>query len=310
MATTTVHTKTAAVDREDPTRSVVVGVDGSDRNKAAIAWAAHQALGTGRPLTLLYVLDDYSVPVPHHSMSADDAHGRKALDQIRTRLVASHPDLVVRHEMASGATVSCLLDRSVDQSMLVLGKRGLSAIARTMVGSTSIAVAGRSRVPVVVVPDTWRQVDRADGPIVAGIDPDEPHEQLLRFAFDHAQRRGVGVHLVHAVDPDPVLVWDPALAGDYYARAKERGAERLEGALLPYRRAYPDVPAKHSEFCVSPSSALLEVATKAQMIVLGRNHTSRIGFPLGSATRGVLHHATVPVAVVPRSPSTRSPANG
>jgi nucleotide-binding universal stress UspA family protein len=297
--TTSAHAKTAAVDWEDPGRSVVVGVDGSERNKPAVAWATHQALGTGRPLTLVYVLRDYAFPIPHHSMASDDEQGRQVLDQIETHLRTHHPDMAVRPEMASGAPVSCLLDRSVDQAMLVVGTRGLSAVARMMIGSTSIGVAGRSRVPVVVVPDSWRQADHSDEPIVVGVDPDEVHERTLRFAFVHAQHRGVGVHLVFAIDPEPELARVQALEPDFYARAKQRGAERVEDALLPYRREFPDVPVQHSEFRGHPGSALFDVATRGQMIVLGRSHSSRIGFPLGSVTRGVLHHSTVPVAVIP-----------
>jgi len=297
--TTTSHTKTAVVDWEDPSRAVVVGVDGSERNQAAVAWASSQALGASRPLTLLHVLGDYGVPIPHHSMATDDERGRQVLRQIRTDLLSQHPGMAVRYQMAAGAAVSCLLDGSVDQAMLVVGKRGLSAIARTMIGSTSIAAAGRSRVPAVVVPDVWRQEDHADESIVVGVDPDELHEVALRFAFRHAQRLGVGVHLVFAIDPEPELARVHALEPDFYARAKELAAQRVEDALLPYRRTFPDVPVRHSEFRGHPGTALLDVATNAQMIVLGRNHSSRLGFPLGSLTRGVLHHSTVPVAVVP-----------
>jgi nucleotide-binding universal stress UspA family protein len=203
--------------------------------------------------------------------------------------------------MATGATVSCLLDRSVDQAMLVVGTRGLSAVARMMIGSTSIGVAGRSRVPVVVVPESWRQADHSDEPIVVGVDPDEVHAKLMQFAFTHAQHRGVGVHLVFASDPASELARAQTLelAPDFYARSKELAAARVEDALLPYQREFPDVPVQHSEFRADPRSALLDVATRAQLIVLGRNHTSRIGFPLGSLTRGILHHSAVPVAVVP-----------
>lgn len=298
--TTTSHTKTAAVDWEDPSRSVVVGVDGSERNKAAIAWATHQALGAGHPVTLLHVLDDYAFPVPHHSMDSDNERGWRVLNQVKADLITSHPALAVRHEMASGATVRRLLDRSVEQAMLVVGKRGLSAIARTMVGSTSIGVAGRARVPVIVVPDVWRQADHHDEPIVVGIDPDKVHERTLRFAFAQAQRRLVGVHVVYAIDLDPVLAGDPgAVSANVYERARERGADRVKDAVLPYRREFPDVPVQHSELRGDPGSALLHVAKRAQMIVLGGNHSSRIGFPLGSVTRGILHHSTVSVAVVP-----------
>jgi nucleotide-binding universal stress UspA family protein len=54
-------------------------------------------------------------------------------------------DQVVRAEVTTGRPVHELLERTAGARMLVVGKRGLGGFARVIVGSTSIALAGRSR---------------------------------------------------------------------------------------------------------------------------------------------------------------------
>jgi nucleotide-binding universal stress UspA family protein len=299
--TSSASEESSAVDRDRPARAVVVGMDGSGQKRASLAWAIHQAVGTGRPLTLLHVLNDYSVPVPHHSMTYDDERRPQVLELVRSEVIADHPGLTVHVVSATGDTVSRLLDRSAGQGLLVLGSRGLGAVRRLVVGSTSIAAAGRSSVPVVVVPDAWRQADHSDEPIIVGLDPQRIHEKALRFAFAHAQRRGVAAHLVHAMKGEPALVWDPSMRDDDDGRAKAHQADRIDAAALPFRDEFPDVPVRHSELWGSAAKVLASVGSHAQLIVVGRDHAGHAGFPLSSVTRVLLHHSDVPVAVVPTS---------
>lgn len=300
MSTTTADPKTATIDWRDPARAVVVGVDGSERNRAAVAWAVHEAVGTGRPLTLVAVLDDRTLPVPRPSTGVDEERDWQVLDRIAADVTANHPDLKVRAEVDCGGAVSCLLDRSVEQGLLVVGKRGLGTFGRLTVGSTSIAVAGRSRVPVVIVPDEWRQADHAWAAVLVGVQPGVDEETTLRYGFTQAQRKGVGVHVTCALDPQPRLVWDPSLGGAAYHHLQEDGVQVLEAAVKPFRAEFPGVPVHLEVVRGNPSSTVLDEAERAQLIVLGRHRDSRMsGFPLGSVTRGVLHYAEVPVAVVP-----------
>jgi len=295
MSSSSDHTTTT--DWADPARAVVVGVDGSERNRAAVAYAVHEASATSRPLACLAVLDDFVFPLPHRSMIADDEREWRVLDKIAHEATHENPHLIVRRDVQFGDTVDTLLDHSADESMLVVGKRGLGAFGRLIVGSTSIGVAGRSRVPVVIVPDTWRQADHATDPVVVGVDPDALHDAPLRFGFDAARRGGVDLVVVYAIDISPLLVWDVELGAPAYWQ--ERGAEGLEGTLKPLREEFPDVSVSVREARGHPATELLHEAGKAQLLVLGRRHRGRLGFTLGSVARSVLHYAEVPVAVVP-----------
>lgn len=194
------HRRTAPVAWHDPRRAVVVGVDESEGSRAAVDHAAAWAAATGRPLTLLAVLDDLPVRIPHHVPSAPPQDAFALIGEHTRRLRRAHPDLVIRRELELGGTVDRLLDRSVEQAMLVVGKRGLGAVGRWVLGSTSIGVAGRSRVPVLVVPAGWDAAAHEDGPVVVANAP----KNVLAEAQAVAARYGVPVRRVLPSDgPGP-----------------------------------------------------------------------------------------------------------
>jgi len=284
-------------DRTDEARSVVVGVDGSERNRSAVAYAVHEAADSGRALTLLAVLDDFAIPIPHHSLLPDDERDWQVLNEIAEATRQDHPELTVHRDVRFGGAVSTLLDRSDDQELLVVGKRGLGAFSRLMVGSTSIGVAGRSKVPVIVVPDGWQQAEHVSDAVVVGLDPEDTNDATLRFAFTVAHRRGVALTVAYAIDISPLLAWDVELGSPAYWA--DRAVQDLETALAPLRAEFPDVSVSVREVRGHPATVLLDESGPAQLLVLGRHHDSRIGFSLGSVARGVLHYAEVPVAVVP-----------
>ena len=65
------------------------------------------------------------------------------------------------------------------------------------------------------------------------------------------------------------------------------------------RTRFPGVDVTLVEDRGHPVDLLLRRAAGAQLVVLGRRESARFGFTLGSVARGVLHHASVPVAVIP-----------
>ncbi len=285
--------------RVDPRRAVVVGVDGSERNRAAVRWATHEAEASARPLHLVCVLDD-EVPIPHHSAATDDDRDWTLLRRLAADIALERPELTVDHELVAGGAIGALVAHSADRALLVVGKRGLGTFARLLIGSTSIAVAGRSRVPTVIVPDTWDQARHGHDPVVVGLDPDDVHAEALAYAFAEARRRGVRLVIAHGWEAKGLLIRDPAAVSRDIASWKEHCLARLTDVVGPARSSYPGVHVELVPRHGHPATVLLEVAESAQLLVLGRHDDSRLGgFPFGSVTRNVLHHAEVPVAVVP-----------
>ena len=81
----------------------------------------------------------------HHPRVDDPAHqpARRRRDMLPPKVTAGSPSR------------SCSTRRRGHPRMLVVGRRGLKTFGRALLGSTSVALAGRSPVPVVVVPDDW-----------------------------------------------------------------------------------------------------------------------------------------------------------
>lgn len=282
----------------EPGKAVVVGVDGSRRNRAAIEWAAQEATASGRPLNLLLVLDDRALPVQVPRADSEDLKGWRLLNSVATELASRYPDTVIRKEMAVGAGDVSLIARSEAQASLVVGRRGLGTFARLLVGSTSLSVAGHSRVPVIVVPDQWSPEAHAADPVVVGIDHQDVQPEVLRFALVEARRRGVPVVAAYGNEAVPPEAWP---SPEDIARHDGRAAEQALGrALMPYRREFPGVEIRLMHHRGHPLSVLLDEVGPSQLLVLGR-HSSRQrgGFPFGSVARGVLYYAESPVAIVP-----------
>ena len=97
----------AAMTYEGDQAKVVVGVDGSERNRAAVDYAVASALAANRPLVLIGVVD---VGVPEQQeAAAARGHEWLILEDIRDRVVAEHPQLSVRTLVRFGHPVSSLL---------------------------------------------------------------------------------------------------------------------------------------------------------------------------------------------------------
>ncbi len=280
-----------------PRRAVVVGADGVDPNQAAVRWAIYEAEASNRPLHLICVEED-GVLTPHHDRVPDadlTVLGLLAADIARQR-----PELTVHHELAAGDPVSSLLAHSADQGVLVVGKRGLGTFARLLIGSTSIAVAGRCRVPTVIVPDSWHQGEHRHEPVVVGLDPEDLHTAALSYAFAEARRRGVGLVVAYGWEPRAQLLRDPAAVSAEINEWKKHSLARLTHAVAEIQSDFAGVHVEFAPRHGHPATVLLDVAGSAQLLVLGRHDDGRLGgFPYGSVTRNVLHHACVPVAVVP-----------
>lgn len=272
--------------------SVVVGVDGSEGSRHALAWAAEEAARAGADLRLVMVVD-----TPRFPIRVSDERAEAILKELAAEVADLVPAEQTRTETYSGHPDHALLDNLGKARMLVVGKRGLGAISRLVVGSTSLAVAGRCPVPVAVVPHDWSQEAHADRPLVLGLDPYRPHHRLLHLAFLRADRLGVPLVAVHGWEGAGVPVWTDSPVDEW---EREAHAE-FEKALGPWRERFPDVQLVPVTSSHHPATAVLDQAEKgAQLVILGRHGSSRLsGFTFGSVTRAVLHYAHVPVLVVP-----------
>ena len=282
---------------QQPVGAVVVGVDGSEKDRRAVDWAADEAAATGVGLHILYCLP--TVPEGLGVTLAVDLEqlGAAVTARYRDRAQARHPDLTVTSETVVEDPAVALVLASHRAAVVVVGARGLGRIAGRLLGSVSQKVAAYAHGVVVVV----RDVPAAAGPVVVGVDPLDVDDRILELAFTQAARRAVPVRVVHArahrgrVDPrvEPVLT-----------AAAEQGSRALTELAEEWADRYPDVVVDVSEVSRHPVEALTAESADAGLVVVGsRGRTGLAGVRLGSVARGVLLEARV-VAVVHVGPGT------
>ena len=279
---------------------IVVAVDGSEGSRSALAWASREAVTAGADLRLVAVAEAHSY-APHFPVRLSKAAAVRLLEE----MLASLDDVVPREHLDSvlleGDAVSAVLGHLDHARLLAVGKRGLGAIPRLLVGSTSLALAGRSPVPVAVVPTGWDCDAHGTEPVVVGIDPLRPHGRLLHLAFRRAQRQGVPLVIVHGWEAPSAPVWTDGPLDEWEREAHER----FRAVVDPWAKRFPEVELRTATSSRHPAIAVLDEAEKAaQLVILGRHAASRFtGFVFGSVTRAVLHYAAVPVLVVPTDES-------
>jgi nucleotide-binding universal stress UspA family protein len=287
----------AAMTYEGDQAKVVVGVDGSERNWAAVDYAVASALATSGPLMLVGVVD---VGVPDQQEAAATAgHEWVLLEDIRDQVVAAHPQLSVRTLVRFGHPVSALLAAVGERDLLVVGKRGMGPLRSVRVGTTALRLAARASSPLVVVPPVWSARPHHPGTIVVGVDPAADDEESLRLAFREAMRFEAPLRVVSAVDLRPMLVWDKVLGAPLYRQWEQRSVAALEELVGPFREEFPGVAATVVRDNGHAADVLTDHVGDPQLIVLARDHHNGASIGLGAVAREVLNSADVPVLVVP-----------
>ena len=143
-----------------PGGPVVLGVDGSAEASAAIAHAFQEAWLRGVPLVAVHAWLDPVVHAPGDIMPVVFDVDRVAAEEARVLADAlagcreQYPDVVVREDLARGATRAALIDRSIDAQLLVVGTRGRGGIRGLLLGSVSQTAIHHAACPVLVVPAT------------------------------------------------------------------------------------------------------------------------------------------------------------
>jgi nucleotide-binding universal stress UspA family protein len=157
-----------------------------------------------------------------------------------------------------------------------------------LLGSVSLAVAGRADCPTIVVRGDREQREGRFGCVLVGVDGTEQGAAAVSFAFQEAQRRDCEVRAVHAWHGGPE---DQRIAQDV-----------VEEVLAPAVAAHPAVRVSRETVEASARQVLLREAETADLLLVGAHHrTGTIGLHLGLTSHALLHHAPCPVGVIPQS---------
>ncbi|MFC5262039.1 universal stress protein [Kribbella qitaiheensis] len=279
---------------------IYVGIDSSWRHSGALEWALRGAALRHEPLRAVYVVDETVRRAPYSEPTIVDHAAIDLVDEVQEHLDAGRGRLDNDANLMGGRPATTLVDAAAGSTMLVVGRRGTGAFKRLLIGSTSEEVVNVATVPVVVVPGGWKPGDHS-GPVVVAVGESDADLGSIGFAVTAAMEREVPLRLVHAWDLPSVHSRD----ADAIARAEQEwddNAQRWGEAIAgEWRLRYPELVI---EVDVRRGHAVDGVITAAEqcdaqlLVVGGRRHHRTTAMLLGSVARGVLHHASCPVAVV------------
>jgi nucleotide-binding universal stress UspA family protein len=134
---------------------IVVGVDGSDSSRNALAWAYDEAGQHGATLVVLATWHPPALPMSPPPEDYTDQPRQEALellDRFTAALVPKDPAVDVRTSVEEGKNpAKALIERSKEADLVVVGSRGHGGFVGMLLGSVSQHVVAHADCPVVVV---------------------------------------------------------------------------------------------------------------------------------------------------------------
>ncbi|MFF5213577.1 universal stress protein [Streptosporangium sp. NPDC000396] len=277
---------------------VVVAVDGSEEAGRAVEWAADDAFRRHAPLRIVHVVERGPYDIPRFSAPEWPGtlvmNGKKVLAEAERAARGRQPSVEVSTELIEGDLIRSLCDQAAGAAEIVLGGRGLGGFAGALLGSVSARVAGHAHSPVVVVRPGGEQARRE---VAVGVEDDPRCEPALAYAFEQARLRGCVLRAVHAWQL-PVHAFAPELVYDM-DEVRRAQFQLLRDRLGAWQEKFPEVTVLEDVQSAHPVDALVDASGTADLVVVGSHGRGALASAvLGSVSRGVLHHAHCPVAVV------------
>ena len=282
---------------------VLVATDGSADARDAIEWLLHAPLPADAHISVITAMP---VPVAYEALKMAWSELRKqagdVVEQARRRLADRWSDVTAR--VVDGDARRVILDAADDErtDLIVLGARGLGAIATFLLGSVSLGVARQAQCPVLICKGAPRPIKS----ITVAVDGSDHARAALRFVCGLPLSPDVSLHLVSVAETLRFPSTAPAIIApqlraamhDYETEARRR----LDDVLAAAKAAVPQGTAVSTATAIGPlMPTILGEADKhaSDLIVVGARGIGGVKrLVLGSVSEAVLRHATCPVLVV------------
>jgi len=278
----------------DPvSRTVLVGVDGSEDGLRAVRYAVRAAEVAGADLRLVHAVDD-AVLAGAWGVVYDPTILQTAGEQANATAIALAKDLGfpperTHAEVVLGNASAVLAKFSKDAILLVVGRRSVSGLERMFVGSTSVSVSATAHCPVIVIsaasnPEPTGQFKR----VAVGVEDGAKAERTIGWALKEAESRGAVLEVIDVIKPLPDGV-DPQID------AARDAIQSVVNALAP---EHPGVQVEVRVEIGEPVDQLVERSASVDLLVLGVRPPRVLGFSMGGVDRAVIAHAHCPLALV------------
>ena len=281
-------------------RKILVAVDSSESSRNALSQAFKLANEEKCWITVTSVVPPYDGEIEILGVKDIRAALRKPCEDVLAEVeaMAQTERMLVKTVCEEGEVYERIVDLADAENcdVIVMGRRGLRRIARTLIGSVTARVIGHTQRDVLVVPNGatvgWKT-------IVLATDGSKHSAAAAERAIAFAKSYGGELKVLSVVDvPSEFYADAPKAVEDLVQKAKGFVADvkkQAEAAGVP------------TETFVTESEAHQAVNNlareqKANMIILGSHgRTGLRRLLMGSVTEAVIGHASCPVLVVKSS---------
>ncbi len=290
--------------------TVLVGVDGSESARHALAWAVFIARRQHKPVRavscfhvpvmnrpdLLGFTVDQSIPE-----SVRNAHA-EFITAARERVAHLDPSMEFDGVVVEGTPQVMIPRLAKPEDVIVVGSLGTTGFVADLMGTVATAVVRHAKCPVIVVPgEAGIPHGTRLGSVTVGVDGSASGDTAIRWAWDIASNGGAAeLRVVHAWETSPGLYMEvPEVPTGRY---EQRGRNTLDHAVDRLAREVGDFGTLAVTKILSSDVsrvALTEASNSTDLLVLGSHgHGIVARMILGSISRSVVEHSHCAVAVV------------
>ena len=295
---------------------ILVATDGSNDAGEAVEWLAHFPLPADAAVEVVNAARlpfavEATIAMGWREFLAENQHvvddATKRLAKRWTRVAGRMLDGDAREAIVTAATQG-------KADLIVLGARGLGAVASFLLGSVSLGVTRNAPCPVLVCRGPARPVRN----ITIAHDGSADARLALEFCSRLPLAPDVSVHLVGVVEPLPYPATAPelirpklrALLQDFENETRNKLAVSLTEAAAVLRPHVRKVTTVMPTGVAAATIVREAEAHDSDLIVVGARGLGALRrMALGSVSESVLRHAKCPVLVVRPQGSSAGPAS-
>ncbi|MBM4125852.1 MAG: universal stress protein [Nitrospira sp.] len=282
---------------------IAIGVDWSDQALTAVTQTFHLYHPTDVTLVHGVNLGLFEQPIIAEATNLQGYNefrtamvgaGRQLLDRTAAMIPADVKTVRKINEIGSPAQVILDSAETVSADLVVVGARGRSRVAESVLGSVSHRVLSHASRPTLIVKDAAHPIQR----VLVAVEGRDDADRIIEWLTRHRFANPVELCVLNVVVPIGLDSPYDALG----AKAWWEGAESYAEEFVK------DTAAKllDSQYTVStkvavgnPAGVVEEMAHNADLVVAGSHgRTGLARFLLGSVSHAIVHHVSCPVLVI------------
>jgi nucleotide-binding universal stress UspA family protein len=269
---------------------IFVGTDFSFSASNAINVAAHLAVKLNCSLTLFHY---YHIPVPVGDMPFPpvsieeiEENTLAMLEKQKVRINSQFPTLKIETEVWQGmASIDIMgnMEKRTNVELIVLGLTGAGKASQWLFGSTSLDVARKSKVPVLIVPEdaSWKPL------------------RHVAFACDYKNIKNInGLNLLSRLvetDNGSISIIHVLEPGELPSSQEALNGIRTDHAFFSLKHSFHFIENTNVE---NGLDEFLKNHPSELMVMVRRNHSWFERLVSGGHTRKMPYHVQIPVLVL------------